>query len=430
MTNTAFSFDKNLEFDGLNGTVKISIPETVLKGRVELRAREIAKTSRFNGFRPGKGFNMIMKNHVDELVQEMGHQLADEAFNQCLQEEKVQVAGEPDVNIGPMGIDQPVSLTVKFEKVPEIKTVDLAKVSCKKPVIKVGAAKLKELTEKCLKDNPTWEKADRKTKDGDQVTIDFEGFLDGEAFDGGAAQGHTMVIGAGEMLEEFEANLVGKKANEQFEFPLTFPEDYAAKDLAGKQVTFKVTVSSLQQPKLAKLGKPFYKKIGYEGVENKAQFEEKLISEFKADNQSVVDSAWRIMIYEALSKKYEAFDLPQGMIKSEAGRLNIDLEKAKAAEKKKVESNVRTSLILQDLIKAHEISCSEQDIFEYIKSMTPAYLDAEQFINWYVQDRSRVEQAQFVTLESKVFSFLTEKLAFKDEEMDLEKIEKLAEKNQ
>tara|TARA_Y200000002_G_C22678923_1_gene663197 strand:- start:14 stop:1327 length:1314 start_codon:yes stop_codon:yes gene_type:complete len=433
MTEAAFAFEKTFKFDGLKGTLSISIPVDVVKSRVDAKISEVARTISLPGFRSGKSSSSIklkaqqVRNmYLSSILQEEGANLADQAFNLSMEEEKVSVAGEPDFDVSPFEWEQPINFTVNFEKTPDINKVDLAKVKVKTPCIKLGPADKKDLVDQFLKNNPNWKKVSRQTKDADQVTINFEGKLDGEVFPGGTANDHVMTIGGGQMLEEFEANLVGQKADKQFEFPMTFPDDYEAKDLAGKTVTFAVTITKIEEPSAPKLTKEFYKKVGIEAT-NKAEFEAVLEERFVADNKMLVDSAVKIRMYDALDKAVEKFELPEKMVAAEAKRLDIDMEKADKKAVAKVKTNVRTSLILQQVIKDEEVKCSEEDIVDYIRTMCPDYFPQDQFIQWYLGDRQRLEQAQFMALENKVFDYAKEKVKQENDEMPLKKIEKLVE---
>ena len=352
--------------------------------------------------------------------------MADEAYNQVMTEGQYSLAADPDIDLKPqpLHIDQSIDMEVKFEVIPEFDLADLSKVKCEQPVINYTAAKVKELVDASLKSHPKWEAVERSTQAEDRIAINFDGFLDGQPFEGGAAKDHEMVLGDGKMLEEFEANLIDKKAGEEFEFPLTFPEDYVAKDLAGKQVSFKVTISKIESPTLMKLGKPFYKELGLD-VSTKKQFEQHLQAEESKSHAGMLDEAFKKQIYDAVSAASPQFDLPGKMMIAEAKRLDIDLDSAEAKDREKVSSNVRISLILQKIIKAQNIVCEQEDILAYIKSMAPEYLDPEMFVNWYAKDRSRIEQAQFMVLENKVFEFLKTQVSSQEKKMSVEAIGEL-----
>ena len=427
MSEVTFSFDNKVDFDGLKGTLKISIPSDELKKRVDAKIREVAQKASISGFRPGKvPANVIRSRYLPSILQEEGVAMADEAYNQVMTEGQYSLAADPDIDLKPqpLHIDQSIDMEVKFEVIPEFELADLSKVKCEQPVINYTAAKVKELVDASLKSHPKWEAVERSTQAEDRITINFDGFLDGQPFEGGAAKDHEMVLGDGKMLEEFEANLIDKKAGEEFEFPLTFPEDYVAKDLAGKQVSFKVTISKIESPTLMKVGKPFYKELGLD-VSTKEQFEQHLQAEESKSHAGMLDEAFKKQIYDAVSDASPQFDLPGKMMIAEAKRLDIDLDSAETKDREKVNSNVRISLILQKIIKAQNIVCEQEDILAYIKSMAPEYLDPEMFVNWYAKDRSRIEQAQFMVLENKVFEFLKTQVSSQEKKMSVEAIGEL-----
>lgn len=427
MSEVTFSFDNKVDFDGLKGTLKISIPSDELKKRVDAKIREVAQKASISGFRPGKvPANVIRSRYLPSILQEEGVAMADEAYNQVMTEGQYSLAADPDIDLKPqpLHIDQSIDMEVKFEVIPEFELADLSKVKCEQPVINYTAAKVKELVDASLKSHPKWEAVERSTQAEDRITINFDGFLDGQPFEGGAAKDHEMVLGDGKMLEEFEANLIDKKAGEEFEFPLTFPEDYVAKDLAGKQVSFKVTILKIESPTLMKVGKPFYKELGLD-VSTKEQFEQHLQAEESKSHAGMLDEAFKKQIYDAVSDASPQFDLPGKMMIAEAKRLDIDLDSAETKDREKVNSNVRISLILQKIIKAQNIVCEQEDILAYIKSMAPEYLDPEMFVNWYAKDRSRIEQAQFMVLENKVFEFLKTQVSSQEKKMSVEAIGEL-----
>ena len=140
-------------------------------------------------------------------------------------------------------------------------------------------------------------------------------------------------------------------------------------------------------------------------------------------HSAVIEEAFKKKIYEAVSKAVTEFELPGKMLESEAKRLGVDLLTAKDSEVQKVKENVRVSLILQKVIKSEKITCAQEDILAYIKSMSPEYLDVELFLNWYAKDRSRIEQAQFMVLENKVFQYLRSQVQTKEVSMPIDKIE-------
>lgn len=425
MSEVKFSFDKQVEFEGLKGTLKILIPSAEFKKRVDAKVHEVARKASISGFRPGKvPANLIRTRYLPSILQDEGISIADEAYNRAMADGGYSLAADPEIELQPqpLVIDKDIDLLVKFEIIPEFDLCDLTKVSCEQPVVDYSAEKIKKLVDDALKANPNWSEVDRLTQSDDRITLDFDGFLNEKPFDGGSAKEHQMILGEGKMLEEFEANLIGKKALESFEFPLTFPEDYAAKDLAGKEVVFKVTISKIEAPTLMKLGKPFYKKLGLE-LATKEEFEKHLIEKDTKAHSAVIEEAFKKKIYEAVSKAVTEFELPGKMLESEAKRLGVDLLTAKDSEVQKVKENVRVSLILQKVIKSEKITCAQEDILAYIKSMSPEYLDVELFLNWYAKDRSRIEQAQFMVLENKVFQYLRSQVQTKEVSMPIDKIE-------
>ena len=423
-----FNFDKDFSYDGLKGTLKITIPVDVVQSHVNTKVSEVARKANIPGFRPGKvPVSFVKSRYLPGILQEESAQLAEKAYTEAMTESGVDIAGEPSFDLSEVEMDKPISLTVTFEKVPDFEVLDVKKLKVKKPVLETGDDLKKELVEKHLEDNPVWTSVKRASKDGDQLTIDFEGKEDGVPFEGGQAKEHTFVVGKGTMLEEFEANLIGKKAGDSFTFEMTFPEDYAAKEMAGKKVSFDITMHAVKSPKKSKLDDKYIKRVGSSAADV-AAFEDELLTKYVEEHDEVQRNAFRIRIYDQLDKKTDKFELPEAMVAAEAKRLGTDMESAKKAEKDKVTKNVRTSLILQALIKSNSLQCTEEDIVAYIKSLAPAYISPNQFLEWYVKDQGRIEQAKFMALENIVFDFLSKNVSSTDEKMSLKDIEAISEK--
>ena len=255
---------------GLERRLTISVPAETVDVEVKNRLRQVSKTQRIDGFRPGKvPPSVIQKRYGKSVRQEVAGEIMQRNFVDAIIAEKINPAGRPSFVAKSNEDGQPLEFEATFEIYPEVELKDLEKIVVERPDVEVNDSDLDEMFVTLQTQHQTWKENKRVTKKGDKLTLDFNGRVDGEEFEGGKAEGFELELGAGRMIPGFEQEVTGMKVGEEKTIKVTFPENYHAENLKGKEAEFDIVVHKTEGSILPEVNDEFAKLFGVEegGVE-------------------------------------------------------------------------------------------------------------------------------------------------------------------
>src|SRR5215469_4123307 len=232
---------------GLERRMKVQVPAERVEREVEDRLKSLSKRAKIDGFRPGKvPMNVVKQRFGEQVRSEVVTDLLQSSFNEALAQKKLNPAGGPRIDSISSAPGKDLEFTAMFEVYPEVKLAGLDGIELERPVAEVTVEDIEAMVDNLRHQRANWESVDRAAKDGDRVVIDFEGAVDGVPFPGGKGEKVPVVLGEKRMLLDFEQGLQGIKAGESREIDVRFPEDYQAKDLAGKPARFKISAQGVE----------------------------------------------------------------------------------------------------------------------------------------------------------------------------------------
>ncbi len=412
----------------LERKMTIEVPEERIEGEIQNRLKRIAKTAKIDGFRPGKiPMNVVKQQYGPSVRADVVGEVIQSTYYEALGQEKIQPAGMP--NIEPKDLDSTdgIEYVATFEVMPEVTPAPFSGVKLEGFKAGINDTDIDKMMETLQSQRATWDSVKRKAKDGERLTIDFEGTVDGEAFSGNSGKSVPVTLGGKRMIEGFEEGLVGAKAGDDLTLDLTFPEDYAHKEVAGKPVQFAVTVHTVEKPNLPKLDDEFAKSLGIEDGSI-----DSLREEVKSNMARELEQRTRAMLKEQVLNKIienNEFEIPQALIDNEAQALLQQMQQQMhAAAGKGVDLNpemfadeakrrVQLGLLIAEIIKQNDLKADGDKIREKIDSIAATYEKPEDVVNYYYEDDQRLKEIESLVLEESVIDWAIE-------QADVEEVEK------
>jgi trigger factor len=389
---------------------------------VQSRLKRLSRTVKADGFRPGKvPMSVVAQRYGYSVQYEVMNDKVGQAFQQAATEAKVRVAGAPRITEKEGAPEGQITFDATFEVYPEVKIGDLASAEIEKITTEVSEAAIDKTIDILRKQRRTFAQrpAAEGAQEGDRITIDFEGKIDGVPFEGGRAENFQFMIGEGQMLETFDKAVRGMKAGESKTFPLAFPADYHGKDVAGKEADFLVTVKKIESQNLPDVNEAFAKSLGIkdgtvEGL--RADVKKNLEREVKfrvlARNKGAV--------MDALVKVAE-LEVPNALVQQETERMigdaRADLKKRgiKDAENAPIpaeifqpqaEKRVRLGLVVAELVRSNNLNAKPEQLQAHIEEMAQSYEKPAEVVRWYLGDRQRMAEVEAVVIENNVADFV------------------------
>ncbi|MHB1215858.1 MAG: trigger factor [Thiobacillus sp.] len=409
----------NLEvLEGLVRRLDINVPMAALEAEVQSRLKRMAHNVKMDGFRPGKApLSAVARQHGPGVRQELLGEMLQARFGEAVQAHQLRIAGYPrfEPKAGQTDTSE-ITFSASFEVYPEVKIEDLSTGKINRPVVDLSDAEVAKTLEVLQKQRRTFESTDRAAGEGDLLKFDYQGTVDGEAFDGGKGEDFAAVIGEGRLLKDFEQNLTGLKAGDSKGFDLTFPADYVAKDLAGKAAHFDVQVKDVQAPVLPPVDAEFAKALGVEdGDVEKLKAEVK--SNLEREVKRRVQTKLKEQTMELLLQK-STLDLPQSLVAMETERLRkmteADMQSRGVQTMKlnadmftgQAERRVRLGLILAEIVQANKLVAQPEQIRALIQEQAQSYEDPDQVLQWYYQSPERMQEIESLALEENVVAWV------------------------
>lgn len=403
----------------------LSMPVASIQSEVTARLKKLARTVKMDGFRPGKvPMNVVAQRYGYNVQYEVMNDKVGEAFANAANEAKLRVAGQPKINEKEGAPEGELTFEAVFEVYPEVKIGDLSTAEVEKVTTEVSDAAIDKTVDILRKQRRTFSQRpqDAAAQDGDRLTVDFEGNIDGEPFDGGKAEDFQFILGDGQMLKEFEEASRGMKTGESKTFPLAFPADYHGKDVAGKTADFMVTVKKIEAAHLPDVNEALAKSLGIEDASVdglRADIKKNLDREVKfrllARNKNAV--------MDALVAKAE-LDLPNASVQAEMQRLlegaRADLKQRGIKDADKVsipedvfrpqaERRVRLGLVVAELVRANNLQATMDQLKAHIQELAASYEKPAEVERWYFSDNNRLAEVEAIVLENNVTDFVLSK---------------------
>ncbi len=411
--------------EGLKREYAVTVPAADLAAKMDAKLEAARADFTMKGFRKGKAPAALMKKMFGKnLVGEVLQESVDDAMRTHFDETGDMPSQQPEISIKNEAFDegQDLELELKYERLPDIPETNMGDIKLEKMVADVADEEVDEALGKLAEQAQNFKprRKGSKAKDGDQVTFDFVGTVDGEAFDGGSAEDFPLTLGSGQFIPGFEEQLVGVKAGEEKNVEVTFPAEYGAENLAGKDAVFACTVKEVAEPAPAEIDDEMAKKFGAEDLNAlKDQMKERLASEYGQASRQIV----KRNLLDALDQKVK-FDLPEGLVTAEADQIAQQLwheENQEATEQppEKIEPNdehktlaerrVRLGLLLADIGRKAEVEVTEAEINQALFQQAQQYPGQEkQFFDFIKQNEQALQQVRAPIFEDKVVDYVLE----------------------
>lgn len=430
--------------EGLSRVYGVTVPAAVLAEKVEVRIAEITPTLNLKGFRPGK----VPTGHVrrmfgKSLMSEIVEQTINETTQKVLSDNNLRPAGEPDLR--PEGDIQDVfegrsdlAYEIALEVIPEFEPADFSEISLKRPIYEPTEEEVDAAVAELAESSKTYEPRKGKTvksKDGDQLLIDFVGRVDGEAFEGGGAEDATLTLGSGQFIPGFEEQLVGAKPGDEVLVKVTFPAEYQAAQLAGKDAEFTVQVKEVRAPKASKVDDALAERLG---IENLEKLKELLRSNLQSQFAGATRFKLKRALLDILDERHD-FLLPPRMVEAEFSQIWEQVQQDKTSgglppedadktdaqlevEYRKIaERRVRLGLVLAEVGRINNVQVTEQELAEAMRAEAMRYgPQAQQIFDFLRQNPSAQSQIRAPIFEEKVVDLIVSRAKVEDEKVSKE----------
>jgi trigger factor len=415
----------------LEKRLKVEVPEEKIATEVQNRLQSMTKTTRIKGFRQGKvPLKVVQKQYGSKVRQEVISEVMQNSLYEAITQEKLQPATRPELEDFDPEQKEGLVFTAKIEILPEITISPVEELTIEKPVCKVSDDDIDKMIEIVRKQHRKPEAVEREAAEDDSVVIDFIGRIDGEAFDGGTAKDFSLELGAKRFIEGFEDGLLGAKAGDKRVLKLKFPDEYANKTLAGKDVVFEVDVKVVNELVLPELDSELFATLGV----TEGGLEE-FRAEVRKNMQRESEQATLTRVKESVMQKlYEAnkIDLPATLVANEVTKLQTQykstlLQQGFNAEdipmgdpsmiNGQAEKRVTLQLLVADIIKTNGIKVDPAKVRAMIEKAAVGYEDTSEVINWYYSDKNRLAEVEALALEEEVINWIMEKAQVNETEL-------------
>lgn len=422
----------------LERKIVLTLPTSVIAAEVDARLKKLARTVKMDGFRPGKvPMNVVAQRYGYSVHYEVMNDKVGEAFAVAANEAKLRVAGQPKISENETAPEGSMAFDAIFEVFPDVKIADLTTAEVEKLTAEVSDPAIDKTLDILRKQRRTFAQRaiDAPAVDGDRVTVDFEGKIDGEVFAGGKAEAYQFIVGDGQMLKEFEDATRGMKSGESKTFPLAFPAEYHGKDVAGKTADFMLTIKKIEAAHLPEVNDALAKSLGIADASVaglRADIKKNLDREVKArllarNKQAVMD---------ALVAKAE-LDLPKASVQAEVERM---IEGARADLKQRgikdadntpipddifrpqAERRVRLGLVVAELVRANDLHAQSEQVSSHIEELAASYEKPMDVIRWYGSDKNRMAEVEAIVIENNVTNFVLSKAKVTEKETSFDEL--------
>lgn len=401
----------------LERRLNASIPQQSIRSQVAVRLKNIGRTAKIAGFRPGKIPARILEQHYGaQAHQEALGDALQQSFAEAAQVNSLRVAGYPKFEVKTHDLNaEHVEYSATFEVYPEVVLGDLSGETIERSAYELTQADLDSTIATLRRQRATYHLADRAAQAEDRVCIDFAGKLNGEIFQGGEAKDHTFILGVERMLPDFEAAIIGMKAGETKSFDMTFPDDYHGKDVAGKQVNFTITLHKVEAPKLPEVDAKFAESVGITDgdvskleSEIRSNLEREIAHRLKSRNkEAAMDALLKVARFE-LPKTLVDWEV-QNLMRQTAqdmearGMKGVQLPPELFVER--AERRVKLGLILAELTQKHDLQAKPEQVRALVENHAQSYEQPEEVVNWFYSDSSKLQEIVNLVVEENVMDW-------------------------
>lgn len=422
----------------LERKITLTLPTSVIQNEVNTRLKRLARQVKVDGFRPGKvPMNIVAQRYGYSVHYEVMNDKVGEAFNVAANEAQLRVAGQPRISEKEQASETEMSFDAIFEVYPEVKLKDLAQVEVERVTSEVTEAAIDKTVDILRKQRRSFAQRslDSAAAEGDRVTVDFLGKIDGEPFDGGRAEDFQFIIGEGQMLKEFEDAARGMKSGESKTFPLKFPDDYQGRDVAGKTADFMVTLKKLEAAHLPELTEELCKSLGVADA---------TVTGLRTDIRNNLEREVKFRLLgrnkqaalDALVAQAE-LDLPQSIVQSELDRMTEgareelkqrgikDADKAPIPEdvfRPQAERRVRMGLVVSEVVRMHNLQATPEQIKAHVEDLAASYEKPSEVARWYYSDNRRMAEVEAIVIENNVTNYVMSLVKVKDKNISFDEL--------
>lgn len=420
--------------EGLERRITITVPAEKIDSEVKAQVKQRSRSVRMDGFRPGKvPISLVEKRFGPAIRQDVVMEQIQRHYIEALVQEKINPAGAPrfEPQVDEAGKD--LEFVAVIEIYPEVELKDLDKVTVEKPVASVSDADLEKMLETLQKQHATYEEVKRGAKDGDKVTFDFLGRVDGEEFEGGKADNFELEMGEGRMIPGFEDGMKGLKAGAEKTIEVTFPEDYHAENLKGKAAEFDLVIKAVKAAKLPELNDEFAQQfgIGDGGID---ALRTEVRKNMERELKNAVKNKVKQQVIKGLLAANNDVPVPSALKQQEVqvlreqamqrfggnGQNMPELPAELFAEQ--AEERVKVGLLLGQVIRSNDLKVDETRVKEMIENTASAYEDPQEVVAYYAENAEAKQQVENVVLEDQAIDLVLEKATITEQELSFDEV--------
>ncbi|MGL4185360.1 MAG: trigger factor [Thiotrichaceae bacterium] len=408
----------------------VELPAAQIDETVEKRLKALAGRVKIDGFRPGKvPFSLVKKRYSDSVRYEVVESLLGSSFQEAARQQNLRVAGLPDIDLKTLEAGKNLEYVASFQVYPEFTIAGVDTLNITRPTSEVTDADLDKMIEVIRKQNQDWQTVERAAQNGDSVTIDFVGTLDGETFEGGSANDYAVELGAGRMLKDFEEGLIGMQSGEEKTVDVAFPDNYQAENLKGKTAQFKLSVKQVREPVLPEIDADFIKRFGVDAgdVETfRAEVKKNMLHELDKALKSQVKQ----QVMDGLADLH-AIEVPKALVADEVNYIREEFQQNTGSSAQNLpdalfapqaERRVKLGLIVGEVIRQHNLQRDPARVDAMLESLASTYEDPQALISYYRQDRKAMQTIEAAVMEEMIVDWVLEKATVTDEARDFDAV--------
>lgn len=395
---------------GLSRRMTVQVPAERVDQEVESRLKSMSQTVRLDGFRPGKVPTKVIEQKYGKQVRfEVVDQVINSTLQEALTQEGVRPAGMPDVEPVESRAGQPLEFVATFEIFPELTDGLSYGFSVVRPLVEIADNDVQEMLENLRKQRATWNEIERPASLDDQVTVDFEGTVEGNAFAGNKAEKMPVVLGSNSMIAGFEEQLIGVSAGDEKILNITFPDDYPSAEVAGKASSFNVKVHSVSERVLPEIDEDFARAFGITEGGVQALVDE-ITSNMERELKGLIKSKMKSQVFDGLLTQ-NPVEVPSSLIESEIKELqqqegNQGLDAT--ALRERAEKRVKLGVIVSEIAKQNQIQLDPDRVRELVETIAASYEKPEEVVQWYYGNQEMLSGVQSAVIEEQVVEWVVE----------------------